>query len=77
MTRFFMANAEDVPIDAQGRITIPKRLRAHAQLDRDVTISGMGQWIEIWNSELLDQELGAINQNLDGMRPHLSVSKGS
>jgi MraZ protein len=55
--RFFFFNAVEAPFDGQGRILIPKFLRAHAAIERDVTIAGHGPKIEIWNSDLLLQEL--------------------
>ena len=65
VARFFIANAEDAPIDSQGRILIPKHLREHAGLSRDVTVSGMGSRIEIWDTQALDDELKRTGDRLD------------
>ena len=68
VTRFFCANAEDAPIDSQGRILIPKHLRQHAGLEREVTVTGMGARIEIWDTASLEQELQRTYDRLDEYR---------
>ena len=47
--RFFSANFECEP-DAQGRILIPQTLREYAGLRKDVTVIGMIDHVEIWDS---------------------------
>ena len=47
--RFFSANFECEP-DSQGRILIPPTLREYAELKKDVTIIGMIDHVEIWDS---------------------------
>jgi len=49
--RSFMANADNVRPDSQGRITVIPRLRESAALGRDVTIVGAGERIELWTPE--------------------------
>ena len=68
LTRFFFANAVEAPFDKQGRILIPKYLRDHAGLERDVTVAGMGSRIELWNKDELDLDLRHTYENLDSMR---------
>ncbi|MDY5151428.1 division/cell wall cluster transcriptional repressor MraZ [Actinotignum urinale] len=47
---------DDVP-DKQGRITIPSRLRTYAGLDRDLTVIGIGNRVEIWDTSAWDTYL--------------------
>jgi len=55
-TRFwFSGSSEEVP-DKQGRVHIPETLRSYAGLDRDVSINGVGNRIEIWDRQRWDQE---------------------
>jgi MraZ protein len=68
IARLFMANAEDAPIDSQGRILIPKHLRDHAALTREVTVSGNGKRIEIWDTQRLADELRRTVERLDEYR---------
>jgi MraZ protein len=55
--RFVVSGAVESPFDSQGRILIPQHLRDHARLEREVTIAGVGNRIEIWDKTLFDQEL--------------------
>lgn len=47
---FFSATAEEMP-DKQGRIMIPPVLRQWAGLERDVTVVGALDRLEIWDTE--------------------------
>ena len=46
--RNFFGFAEDVSIDAQGRISLPARLRDSAQLDREAMLIGRNTRVEIF-----------------------------
>ncbi|MGE5404392.1 MAG: division/cell wall cluster transcriptional repressor MraZ [Candidatus Saccharibacteria bacterium] len=46
--RFFMAGASECEVDKQGRIILPANLREWAGIDKDVTIIGAGNRVEIW-----------------------------
>lgn len=47
---FFSATAQEMP-DKQGRISIPPVLREWARLERECTVVGAMDRIEIWDSE--------------------------
>ncbi len=49
--RPIFANAAKCEPDAQGRILLPQKLRAYAQLEKDVTVIGVSNHAEIWNAE--------------------------
>ena len=49
VTRFFIAGAEEMETDKQGRILIPQVLREFARLDKEVVLAGVGGRIEIWD----------------------------
>ncbi len=49
--RFFLAGAASVEVDKQGRILVPGVLREFAELQKDITLIGVGSRIEIWNKE--------------------------
>lgn len=48
--RFLFAMATEVTSDKQGRVLISPSLRAHANLQKDVTIIGVGKRAEIWDT---------------------------
>lgn len=50
-TRYLFAGASEVELDKQGRILIPANLREFAELEKEVTILGVNNRIEIWNRE--------------------------
>jgi len=54
--RHLIGNADDSPIDGQGRILLPQSLRNHAQIKRDVVMIGMLTKFEIWAKEIWDEE---------------------
>lgn len=47
--RVFLAGAHQETPDAQGRVTVPPRLRAYAGLDKDLTVNGADEKVEIWD----------------------------
>ncbi|HLG63274.1 MAG TPA: division/cell wall cluster transcriptional repressor MraZ [Ktedonosporobacter sp.] len=60
-------SASEVELDGQGRIVIPAKLRAYANLENEVTIAGVRDHFEIWDrtawqtyQERLDAEGGRI-----------------
>jgi len=56
--RFFKRTAyrgmDYVVPDNQGRILLNKDLRAHAGIDGEVVIFGVGEWIECWDAKSFD-----------------------
>ena len=53
-TRFVISGSDECPIDSQGRILVPPALREHAQLQSKVTIAGVLDCIEIWDTEIFE-----------------------
>lgn len=49
--QIFCAGATEAVPNAQGRVLIPENLRKYANLDKDVTVIGSGNRVEIWNTE--------------------------
>ena len=49
--RLFFASADEVRLDAQGRVTIPQRLREAVGIRRDVVVLGVRDRIEIWDRD--------------------------
>ncbi|MCS6808127.1 MAG: division/cell wall cluster transcriptional repressor MraZ [Bacteroidota bacterium] len=55
--RMILSWSEEVEMDAQQRISLPKRLREFAGIESKVTIVGMIDHIEFWRPEEFDNYL--------------------
>ncbi|GHT51639.1 transcriptional regulator MraZ [Spirochaetia bacterium] len=58
LQRHFLGWASELDIDKSSRLAIPQSLRTYAGLTRDCTILGVGQRIEIWDTETYDKVNG-------------------
>ena len=47
--RVLLAGAHPDAPDGQGRVTVPPSLRGYAQLDKDLTVVGADEKVEIWD----------------------------
>lgn len=70
--RFFLAGACACEVDRQGRILIPAILREFAGLEKDVTLVGVGNRVEIWNKALWSEknqydDMSEIEENMEGL----------
>ena len=55
LRRKLSGSAEQLSIDAQGRILLPGRLRKKAGFSDKVRMAGMIDWIELWNDDGYDE----------------------
>jgi MraZ protein len=53
--RLFLSGANSEVPDGQNRVTIPAQLRAYAGLDRELTVIGVGNRAEIWDTQAWEQ----------------------
>ncbi len=63
--RYFLAAAVECQMDSQSRILIPAPLRQEAGLTKEVVLSGMLTYFEIWSKEGLEAELKKARENFD------------
>lgn len=49
--RMFFGNADQVDLDPQGRLVLPRSLRENAHIGRDVAVVGVSDRLEIWDGE--------------------------
>lgn len=57
--------ADDQEIDAQGRITIPKKMMEFAQITDKVTVVGARDRMELWNPEVLDNFMNPLYEQYE------------
>jgi MraZ protein len=48
--RLMLAGATDVEVDSQGRILVPEYLKEYAGLNKEVTVAGLFNRLEIWDA---------------------------
>ena len=51
LVRYFIGSSVECEIDKQGRFLIPPVLREFAHIDKDVTVLGVTDRVELWASE--------------------------
>ena len=62
LERFLFANAEEAPLDKQGRILLQNHLKEHASLANDVIVMGVRNRIEIWDKREWKKQSNMITQ---------------
>ncbi len=69
--RLMLAGAMDVELDAQGRVVLPEYLRVYAGITKAVTVAGLYDRLELWDSErweayktMTEKEVGDIAEKL-------------
>ena len=73
LQRLLVGHADDVEVDAAGRILVPPELRKYASLDRRVVLVGQGRKFELWDEAQWQVETAqAIAFPADGLPPELS-----
>lgn len=71
--RSFLPNAVHLQVDSQGRILIPSELAGKISLEKEVVITGVGKWIEIWNgSDFAEYEIKQKDAYSSAAKPFFS-----
>ncbi len=55
--RNFLRGAQEVDMDANGRVLIPKSMTGFASIEKKVIVVGVGNRFEIWNPEKYEEYL--------------------
>ena len=50
--RIFLGNAQDVEMDAAGRVLVAPELRAAAGISKEAVLLGMGGHFELWDAQV-------------------------
>lgn len=70
--RFFTAGAKEDELDSAGRVSVPANLREYAQLEREVTVIGNDDRIELWNSDAWAAYNGATEARIEEVTSELA-----
>ncbi len=70
-TRFMLAGAAEVEVDASGRILIPDFLKNFAGLKNKVIFAGVQTRVEVWNDKAWDAYTRRIEKEADMLAERL------
>ena len=59
--RLVFSGASEATLDRNGRIVVPPFLRAYADLEDEVYVTGGGLYIEVWNKPGWEEQRKAMN----------------
>ena len=62
LKRFFYAYTETMELDSAGRINVPPKLASRAGIEREVTVVGAGDCLELWDAQSWDNDDGLIDR---------------
>jgi MraZ protein len=51
LQRLYIGHAQEVDMDAQGRVLLPPALRRFASLDKHIALVGQGKKLELWDAD--------------------------
>jgi MraZ protein len=72
--RIFLGSAEDVDMDASGRILISPELRQASRIERQLVFMGMGAHFELWDPPSLHaREQQAIDAGMPDALSHFTL----
>ncbi len=63
VVRHFIAPAQPVEFDKNGRLSIPQSLREYANLSKDCTVLGVAKFIELWDAPTYKDYLEASEES--------------
>jgi len=61
---FYIGGAQEVPVDRQGRVLVPAKLREWAGLTREVTFSARRDRFQLWDKQVLERVLRATEEEV-------------
>lgn len=70
--RLVVSGITECSLDKQGRLLIPAALRSEINIDKDVVLTGMLDWVEIWDKDAWMIEHQATRENFDNFGESLA-----
>ena len=72
LVRYIVGGVVECPLDRQGRILLTPELRSDVNLTKEVMLTGMIDWVEIWDKAAWTAENDATRNGFDAHRASLS-----
>lgn len=70
--RLVLSGVTECKLDKQGRIVLPAALRSETHMGQEVVLTGMRDWVEIWDKDAWQLELQNTRENFDSFDEGLS-----
>ncbi len=70
--RLVLSGVTECNLDKQGRILLSSALRSETRIGKDVVLTGMRDWVEIWDKDSWLLEIQATRENFDSFDEGLS-----
>ncbi|MCK5070666.1 MAG: division/cell wall cluster transcriptional repressor MraZ, partial [Desulfocapsa sp.] len=67
-----LSGVTECTLDKQGRIVLPATLRTELKIGKDVILTGMRDWVEIWDKDAWQLEIQSTMKNFDSFDEGLS-----
>jgi MraZ protein len=64
LKRFIVGGTVEVEPDAQGRFVLNEQLKKFAEINEQVIFLGIGDWIEIWDSKIWEENLNNLRNEV-------------
>ncbi len=72
LKRFFFNSSFDTELDAANRVMIPPQLMTYAGLGKEVTVTGSGECLEVWDRQRYQQNFEDVVTRI----PDIAASLG-
>ena len=73
LRRLLFAGAHDCLADGEGRIMLPKELRAYAQIEEELVLVGLGGYLEIWSPACWGEVLTRLETEASSLGEELAI----
>ena len=73
--RVLLMWSDEVSLDNQQRITIPKKLLEFANIDKKVLIMGMVDKIEFWNPDSFEEKIKGFGESYEDVAKFVMTAK--
>ncbi|MDX1690128.1 MAG: division/cell wall cluster transcriptional repressor MraZ [Acidimicrobiia bacterium] len=70
--RTFFGSASDQTLDRQGRVVLPQALRDYAGVDGEAVVVGVGERVEIWDTDAWESLSAEADELFSGIEESLS-----
>ncbi len=70
--RLVLSSVTECNLDKQGRILLPSALRMETRTGKDVILTGMRDWVEIWDKDAWLHEVQCTRESFDSFDEGLS-----